>query len=783
MAKLKIVVIIIVLAFIIAMLGMAFYVSIQFSHVKITPPVPPVHLSTSLSAYVSYQDVLDYNNALDIMPYALISYDAANISSLRFNATLLSEPFPSRIYVLNSTQDCVNCGNMSDLVPYLHSYLAAYGLNSLFPNITEINNSAIPNVSRNSILIVPNGLMPSVFFQTYKGNSTLMHYLLGQGTSIIYIGQSFSQVVLPDGVIIPNSRIPGYLLEGPAPIYTGNVFYFNAPTFGFSFGNNFASASYVNYLNGSVVAFSNYPDIWKNTSDIAHDIAKSISIGFWLPRYAYGTENVSMNSSVRNIASEGIFLNDPKINYSSSNIHNMMSGILRTVVYTNRTYDTGVGEKYYYVESKPSYMYNGTISLQNSITPGTPAYITMEVFTDSSVPISIQPHLSIYNSNMSRVNTISLPLLSAVGNYTFVKYLKPVLAPGDYIISLKSFSDNLYASALFNVPGINITAPYLNYTADAYTFRVASAGLPVSGVNYSISLNGKYTVNGTLTNGTVFYALPKGTPEQFGTLNYTFSMLSTKFSYVASNPAPVIRITGKEIALAIVIIIVLVMVTMIRAPNRDEFYIDVQHLPSQKKTEITLKPLEVLATFSKLNMYYHWKYMPLSKAEVKLAIASNVRSNGIPVNLTMSNIEVLLDQLVSHGDLVTIGDLYAPKEWIQQGGHDIEYLAVFKLLRLYMVTNAYVFTDLDASPSSDMAVVVHGIKNNIVIYAPSSKFKNIPVYANSKTYIAFLNDDALEDFKDKLYSTSGAGAEQLKLYISSGYVKLVSMENPENLLG
>ncbi len=99
-----------------------------------------------------------------------------------------------------------------------------------------------------------------------------------------------------------------------------------------------------------------------------------------------------------------------------------------------------------------------------------------------------------------------------------------------------------------------------------------------------------------------------------------------------------------------------------------------------------------------------------------------------------------------------------------------------------MVTHAYVFTDLDMSQTSDMNVVVGGERYNIIIYAPSSKFKNnIIVSANSKTYIAFLDDDKLEDFKDRLYATSDPGAEQLKLYISAGYIKLISMENPTNI--
>ncbi len=405
----------------------------------------------------------------------------------------------------------------------------------------------------------------------------------------------------------------------------------------------------------------------------------------------------------------------------------------------------------------------------------------MQIYTHSSVPIQIQPHLSIYTENMIKVSTIPLSSISAIGNFTFVKLIKSSLAPGDYIMQLKGFSDNLYASALFSVPPVNVAYTYSNYTSNSFRFYLSSDGAPLTGVGYTMTLNGKYPSNGTLTNGTIIYSLPNGISEQFGTLNFTAKILSQKFSYVASNPAPVIKITSKDIALIVVVVLMLLMVTMVRSPNRDDFFIDVPHMPKQQRTFITLNAQDVMPVFQKLNTYYHWRYMPLSISEFKLAIASNIRYNGIPVNLTPSNVEVLLDQLIANGLVISADDLYAPKSWIEESKHDIEYLAVFKKLRIYMVTHAYVFTDLDTSQNADMNVVVGGERHNVIIYAPSSKFKNIPVTANSKTFIAFMNDDRLEDFKDRLYSVSDAGAEQLKLYISAGYVKLVSMESPVNL--
>ena len=782
MANFKKIVIAIAAIFIVAMVASGLYLSFELSHIKITPAPPPVVLPTSLSAYVSYQALLDSNESQFAVPYAELSYSSSNLSKLYMNVSILKSKFPGKIYMLNASQSgCVNCGDFQAFEDGVQSDLALYGLTSEVGNLTIINESDIPSISNNSILIIPNGLMPQAMLSDYgSSNMTLLHYLLDKGTSIIYIGQAFSRVVLQNGVIIPNSRIPSYIFT-TSPVSSKSVFTFDSPTFSFSSGVGYGDISYVNAFNGSIVAFSNYLDSWPSPSSASEDMAKAVAIAFWLPRYAHGYGALALNTSRTESGSLGIAMPSPKINYTVNNAASLESGWLYAEIYTNSSYGYSGKSIYRYITEPASYISNGTVSLPSTVVLGSSQSITMQIYTHSSVPIQIQPHLSIYTENMIKVSTIPLSSISAIGNFTFVKLIKSSLAPGDYIMQLKGFSDNLYASALFSVPPVNVAYTYSNYTSNSFRFYLSSDGAPLTGVSYTMTLNGKYPSNGTLTNGTIIYSLPNGISEQFGKLNFTAKILSQKFSYVASNPAPVIKITSKDIALIVVIVLMLLMVTMVRSPNRDDFFIDVPHMPKQQRTFITLNAQDVMPVFQKLNTYYHWRYMPLSISEFKLAIASNIRYNGIPVNLTPSNVEVLLDQLIANGLVISADDLYAPKSWIEESKHDIEYLAVFKKLRIYMVTHAYVFTDLDTSQNADMNVVVGGERHNVIIYAPSSKFKNIPVTANSKTFIAFMNDDRLEDFKDRLYSVSDAGAEQLKLYISAGYVKLVSMESPVNL--
>ena len=187
---------------------------------------------------------------------------------------------------------------------------------------------------------------------------------------------------------------------------------------------------------------------------------------------------------------------------------------------------------------------------------------------------------------MNSVITIPLPFTSASNNFTFVKYLNFYIAPGKYVLELKSFSDSQYAAAYLNVSPIDITPEILELQQRHFVFSVKSAGQRLSGINYNITLNKLYKSIGTITNGTLTYTLPSGTPVIYGNLNFSIDMLSQQFNMTAYNAPNVITINKQYVELAIVPIVVILMVVLVRTPNKDEFYIDVPSLPEQKKTDI-----------------------------------------------------------------------------------------------------------------------------------------------------------------------------------------------------
>lgn len=738
---------------------------------------------TSLYSGMVSQQLLFYRNGQYIVPYALMSFLSSNSPKVYFNASLLLNPPPSKIYMLNYSS-CYDCGNLAAFEGDLSGYLGKYNISG-YNNISLVSQPTLLGIQNNSILIIPTGLMPTFMLGNVNGtNTTYVQALLNKGVSIIYIGQSFSSLLLPNGIVIPNSNIPPFLVtSSTSPSNNSAGFHFTNRTFAFDAGSRYGSISYENEYNGSIVAFSNYLNTWPSESDAAYDVARAVAESFWLPRYLNASYSTAANPYVSTSGKAGLIFNSSTVPFSQANINKLNSGALRIVVSNSRNYSISDNSRYLYLTYKPDYSINGTLSIPASTLPGSSFEAAIVIFTHSAVPVGVQPHITIYNTTTySAIRTIELKYANVAGNFSFLQFLRPDIGPGDYIAEVQSFSGSVYSASLFSVPPINIVLTRSNFTNNNYIFSLTSQGAPLSGIPYTIYLDGIYPENGTIQNGTISYSLPRGTQQFYGNLNFRIEMLATNFTYTAVHPSPTISIPSEYVEIAVVAIIVLLLVTLVRAPNKDEFYIDVPNLPKHPSTPIKIKENEVLLAFDKLNSYYHWRYMPLSRNEVKLAISSNIRVNSMPVNLTLSNVEVILDELVSHGDIVEMNEFYAPKYWITQSGHDIEYLTVFKLLRLFMISHAFVFTDLDASPVADMVVALQGEKRYIVIYSQTSKFKNVPVYANSKTYVAFINSDRLTEFKDRLYGTPSPGNEQFKLYLASGMIKLVDANNPDEIL-
>ncbi len=732
-----------------------------------------------LSANVSNQDLL-YSGSQLVNPYLLVKYSVLNTSMLNMSVSIFSSKVPRAIYILNSDNECFDCGNTGAIDSAIASDLLAYGIVNSSSNVHYLDISNLNALPPYAILVVLNGLLPSAFLAGGNSSVSPIMSMLNRGASIIYVGQNFSRSLVPGSVVVPSDLSRLAFLDTSIASH-GSVpgYYFNSSTFSLKSGTSYGSMSYENVSKGWLVVFPNSPSSWSSAGYAGHDIAEAIRQLFWLTKYSGGS--VGTNNIVTS-GSFGVTLSPiPLYLHALSYINN---GTIVLSIEASNPSTTGQNTTYEYLYFKPHFMLNGSILVPSQIVPGSTVSVTMTVATHGNAQTSIQPHITVYAlNNMTPVGSIPLPFSTASGNFTFINYINFGVGPGTYIAELQSFTNGEYAASMFNVSQINVKLVQTDIAKGVFTFNITSLGHPLSNINYTISINGAYPASGVLSNGTLSYTLPSGTPAQQGNSDFEINLLGQTLHYAASSPSTAIVINKDYIELGIVGFVCLLMVVLIRAPNRDEFYIDVQSLPSSPKTAIKLKPNEILSAFSKLNTSYHWRFMPLSAQEIHAAILTNIRFNNMPVSLTYANISLILDKLIANNSLVRADNLYAPKDWETLSKHDIEYLSTFKKLRLFLVTHAYVFTDLDMSNSADIVATIRGDRRYIVIYSDTSKFKDMPVFAGSKTYLTFLNASRLDEFKIGMYRAVNSDAEVLKAYVSAGMVCLVDADNPAEMLG
>lgn len=782
----------------IAYLFFQFQMLISNYHVQIN------RIKSFTSAYVIQSSTLFYNQSQYIAPYVLVHYESRNATNLYMNASLYKYPIPQKIYILNTTDECIYCNNVSAVLSNMYEGLVGYKLIQNPNQIEYINIDSVLSIPNNSILVVLNGLLPEQFFAKVNNNTneTVLDQLLNKGTSILYVGKSFNNVLLPGSIIIPNNNMTSFLFTNQtsrnSTFYdkvknsTLENLYFYNQTYTFN-KTDMGSVSYENVSNGSIVGFFNYVDFWP-PKYAGLGLAKSISELFWLPKYASGNETLAFANLSRNSSGNiGIVLNDTSIqiykkaylktslNISPETMVNTLNqnGYLRVLAYTSKSYLIGNNSTYVYASYKPHYSINGSVGVPIQAIPGQTIPINITLFTNSSTQVRIAPHIVIYDRNMTPITSQPISFFYASGNFSFLVQKPFSMVPGTYIISLQGITGSTYADAFVSVPAFNITVKrYLNNT---FTLELLAGKTRLNNINYTITVNKKYPSSGIIYNGNITYMLPNKTQPIYGKINLSISMLSHEFNVSFTNSPINITISSSDIDLIIVVIIVVIMVVAIRAPSRDEFYIDIPSLPKQQNEDIKLKPNAIVETFDKLNLYYHWKYMPLSIEEVRTAIINNIKYRGMPVAITYNNAEAILDELSGLGYLVSTDELYAPQQWISETNYDIEYLATFKKLRIWFVMHAYMFTDIGVSTTADTVATIKNERAYIVIYSKTSKFiNNVPIYPNVQTYIAFLNSERMYDFKDALENLFDPESEKLKLYIASEKIKFIDSDDPRS---
>ncbi len=744
----------------------------------------PSSATPQLSVFLIGKGQLWYNSATNLLPYSEISYKSSNLTTIYVNSTLFTQPPPQNVYVLNVSGSCYNCAPLQSVITDLNQDLHSYDVIPSQSNLLLVSIQNVTTIPNDSALVVLSGAIPLSFLSPY-GNSTapLIEQLLNKGIDIVYVGRDFS--VATSGSIlvpVPSSSIPPWMAYGTTSTnYNSAGFYLTQRLFYLFNGTSYGPLSYVSYSKGSLLVFPAYLTSWKNASDSAADISKALSQLFWLPGYAHGSTELSVPAAnASGIFGFAMLQTAPSYNYTDA--PHIAQAYAKVLAYNNATYSLGSDNLYRAISYTITPTINGTVSIPDKIIPGTQQSALITVYTGSKNVATQRLHMVIYDLNMTEVQSLPLTTFNASGNYTFIKPLYFELPPGSYVAEVQGFYNRIFGAALFNITPISISLERANFTSKTFLLGLSSDGQGLVGINYTINVNGLYPSSGSLANGTILYSLPSGAATPTGKINFNINMLGKNFTYATTNTPPPISGFSQYIELVVVIVIAAVLMVAVKAPNRDEFYIDVSSAMEQKKAPIKIKATELLSVFDKLNLHNHWKFMPISVNEVRLAITSNIRHDNMAVSLTYNNVERMLDAMVSAGQLVVVDGLHAPKSWMAMSGHDIEYLAAFKKMRVWLVAHAFPFNDIDLSDKADIVATVHNEMVYMVIYSKTSKFQRVPVVDKIRTYLVFLNEQRLEDFQDYMHGATGARVEQLRIYMSTGKLELINADNPEKKL-
>ncbi len=722
-----------------------------------------------------------YNNSKSYVGYSYFYYNIYNASRENLSFYIYAKNPVTRVYLLDVGEYCYRCLNESEIYQHLSQYMYYYGLQYNQTSLQFINYSDLSSVAKGSTVIIPSGLLPVVLLPGTSQNVTIFT-LLDRGDTVIFVGGNFSESVGPGGVVYADGpqtmqAFKNYQINATPEWFPNSTNYldlaFNHPLFNFTNGYTFSRLNYLYVHNGTLVVFPNFENnVYNSTDQLGGDLAKALFSRFWIPTYAYYNENRTITSKEYSGRTSLVTLNTT-LNTSLSDFQHLIDSsypLLRVLVH-NQTSSLGKSLSF-----PIAFEDNGSLGVPKSIADGQNFTLLMRINTFEKR--EVEPVITFYNLNYTNVFTFGLGHFNISPSLnSFSKGIDQPLPPGYYIITLSNINGTYISGAVIGISNITVSSEYYNFGTGLFNFTVTSNGQPVSNVDYTINLNGTFQQNGTVKNGIIIYQLPPGTVIPYGREVFNIYIFGTRYTYAESYNQVISTIPPLYIEFAIVIIIVIIINVVAKAPERDEFYIDVQEFRHIDKVKMDIDKEEVLGIFDKVNYSYRWKDMPLTIDEVKGGISENIKQNNIPISITSYNTIRILNSLAVSGDLIEVDNYYVPKKWMSESGHNAIYLTIFRKLRDYCISNGMLFTDLGKSSIADMVISKSGLQAHVVIYSGEKDILSLKLSKTNKTFVVFLNEGERVAFLEKLYNSYGQRAEILKMSMYYDFVKLVDTDN------
>ncbi|NYZ75755.1 hypothetical protein H0N98_00710 [Candidatus Micrarchaeota archaeon] len=771
------------------------------------PPPPPSIMNSSVELNVLDSGVLDYGSLAGSLPskviFLLTRVNGRNITNANISVKLYDSELPRDIYLLDYSSPgfpgCTECDGLPDFTKSLEATIKKYGLLEANSTINQIKINHLDKLTRRSIIVVPTGKIPAQLVGMESGPD--LNDLMRRGFVVIFLGRDLDEAFYANGSVvrIPSDRLTSYGISyiHRDDLSTCEGYRLQNPSFVVSakFENLVAcSMSYVQKGEGYLFVLPRSIDIgWNANGQIAgEDVGRLIYEIRWKDPLTTGMLSILAQRINESNSNTSMIFMAPYANDSGW-----------TRIFVNATTLNG-STLYFVTDKKITNPVKGKIIHIPQGVGDDKILIDFQFSEDFPKLRDVNISVVVYK-DMQRFEKQFAHSIKIKTEYLFSSYFIVDLPIGNYTLRAEDDDGYVYAQSFLNVPPINVTIAPTVWSSEPQIFQFSALVpkyiIPRNSIESSklapLTYRVAYlTINKTpgknlfppylnVSGSDGVFSFAQSPSLDYGL--YTFKVnISRQIIIINQTNSKPASWLDNPINVAIIVITILVAVVAIalRRPEKPVYTLDVPDFPPLEKVVVPISKFSVLSLFDSVNKEYKWSFMPLSPQELKNEMRRKITYKGVPVLITDYNLDKILEELIESGDVAKALNFYGLKTWETKSGRDMRYLALFRLLRNFLINNAIPFTDLNQRKDCGILATVKGEGFYIHIYTDENTLKRaLELTGAGKNFIVFESKKELEETVKKLDLSYNSLAVIIKSEIGIGKLQLVHPGNFSEMLG
>ena len=710
---------VITFVFALIVIGIIFFISLSNKN----PSINEINNLTVYKISVEDNDLVNYGG--DYSGYSLLSL---NISGNKINNVnisnylLLNTP---KTDILFLEYPYIEANKYLEFKNNLVSELKSYGLDVKYVQIGDLNNI------KDSIIIVPSGLMPKYIFNN-------LDMLMAKGNVILFIGRDTNLLLDLDGAQEENKETIGELGYDSNHKSFGTVY----------FPLNNTNAGYLLHISGTL----NEHDINKLISNLT----SIILLESWENNLGY-----SHFSTKHFVGKKMLFTSGSK--FPGKAIRTIYEISLRDAQNKNKIIHK-------VITSKPLRRHNGNMYGPKNIFPNQNFDYNINFNASYNQPVKLILRLDVYKKGILEkqlsdiVDEINIKNVWN-GRYS---YTKP-LTTGDYLFVLKDQYKDIYAKMYVHVYDVQVSL--VRIENNGYVFRILLDGKPLTSVisTDSVSIafdDGPVTNRYVSSDGTfvVYTHLPKGQhimhiyikgvkiDEDFNNDIQTMFDLYTRYGTIS-------------------LVIIIIVIIIFKHKPKQKYLITVPKFNIENIRKFKMNSDELIKLFERVDKEFGWNKLPLTLREISYGIRKYA-SKDREIIIMDANLEEALNSLVDKSKLFRFGNYYAPQEWYKDK-NDAEDVMLVRMIRDKLVENGIEFKERQKEL----------IVNTLIIspYTNDKEIVKLSRMKGKKVMIVFKNIQDMDEYKKSLDSLD-KDKLRVSILISNNKVILTTIDRLGDLL-